>query len=146
MAATLSAALQTSAVAVAAVLNGSPAVATATGHAAPQCIRLGSQMGTETVPVIVFDVTNARERGGLSGSFLVDVELYAVAPTMPAATALLTVVEDALTALAFAAVGLDAVPDRSGGADADPLDKHDIPYSECHGVATTFTLAIYLTT
>lgn len=137
-------ALQLSAIAVATILNGSSAIATVTGHPAPQCVRLSSEMGDESLPVLVFQTANARERGGLVGSYLVDVEVYAVAATMPGASDLLATAIDELTAIAFAGVGLDAVPDTTEPSDTEPLDPNDVPYPESQGVATTLTLAVFI--
>lgn len=136
-------ALQVVAVAVATILDSSAAVATQTGHAAPQCYREGGVL-PEALPVVVFQTLNAREAGGLLGSFLVDVVLYAIASSMPAASALLAVARDALTPLAFAAAGVDAVPETGARADSEPLDPEDIPFLEADGVTTTLTLAVFL--
>ncbi len=143
-------ALQAVAVAVATILDASTALATVSGHAAPQCQRIGGDIG-EVLPR-VFDLQsgsllqtlNAREAGGLLGSYLVDVELYALAATMPDASALLAAARDALTPLAFAAAGLDAVPEPGAPANSEPLDPEDVPFPEAEGVVTTLTLAVYL--
>lgn len=137
-------ALQATAVAVATILDASAAVATVTGHSAPQCVRLSSEIGREYLPVLVFQTANARERGGLLGSYSVDVELYACASTMPDASDLLAAAIDALSAPAFAAKGLDAVPDGGGPSDAEPLDASDVPYPEAVGVATTLSLSVFI--
>lgn len=137
-------ALQIVAVAVTSILDTSAAVAAQTGHGAPQCFREGASL-PDQLPLVVFQTLNARESGGLLGTYLVDVVLYAIASTMPAAGDLLTVAREALTPLAFAAVGVDAVPETGGRADSEPLDPEDLPFLEADGVATTLTLAVYLT-
>ncbi len=136
-------ALQTVAVAVATILDASTALASVSGHAAPQCQRIGSAI-SEVLPQVLLQTLNAREAGGLLGSYLVDVELYALAPTMPDASALLAAARDALTPLAFAAAGLDAVPEPGAPANSEPLDPEDVPFPEAEGVVTTLTLAVYL--
>ena len=136
-------ALQTVAVAVSTILDASTALASVSGHAAPQCQRIGGAI-SEVLPQVLLQSLNAREAGGLLGSYLVDVELYALAATMPDASALLAAARDALTPRAFAAAGLDAVPEPGAPANSEPLDPEDVPFPEAEGVVTTLTLAVYL--
>jgi hypothetical protein len=136
-------ALQQTAVAVATVLDASMAIAALTNHAAPQCVRLGGDIEAE-VPLIVFQTQNAREAGGLLGAYLVDVELYAIAATMPEASALLAAARDACDPVAFADAGLDAIPEPGAPANSEPLDPEDVPFPEAVGVATTLTLAAFI--
>ena len=110
-------ALQSTATAVASVLDASLALAALTGHASPQCQRLGFDLD-ETMPTVLYQTTNAREVGGLLGSFLVDVELYALAATTAAAAELLAAARDALTPVAFAGAGLDAIPETGAPANS----------------------------
>lgn len=138
-------ALQTTAVAVATVLDDSMAIAMVTGHAAPQCERLGNPLPESiAAPLLVFQTANARRRGGLLGSFRVDVEVYAFALSMPEASTLLATAFDALSPLAFAAVGLDAVPAFDAPTSADPLEADDVPFPEAFGVATTVSLDVFI--
>lgn len=136
-------ALQSTATAVATILDASLALAALTGHASPQCQRLGFDLD-DTLPTVLYQTTNAREVGGLLGSFLVDVELYALAATTIAASELLAAARDALTPVAFAGAGLDAIPETGAPANSEPLDPEDVPFPEAVGVATTLTLAVYL--
>ncbi len=136
-------ALQQTAIAVAAILDASLELAAITGHTTPQCLRLGFDVDAE-LPIVLFQTTNARRTGGLLGSYLVDVELYAIAADTQVATDLLAAASDVLTPVAFAGEGLDAVPDDSAASNSEPLDPEDVPFPEAVGVATTLTLAVFL--
>lgn len=136
-------ALQLTAIAVATVLDQSAGVAAASGHAAPQCVRDGSYVD-EALPLLVFRTHNAREPGGLLGTYEVDVELVACADSTTNATALLAAAHDALTPLVFAGVGLDAVPESGSGANSDPVDPDDAPFPEAFCVADQLTLHVFL--
>ena len=136
-------ALQRVATAVAAILDASLALAAITGHGAPQCQRIGFDVDG-ALPTVLYQTTNARKAGGLLGSVLVDVELYALAATTADASTLLAEAVEALTPLAFAGEGLDATPDDGAAANSEPLDPEDVPFPEAVGVATTLTLAVYL--
>lgn len=138
-------ALQAVAVAVASILDGSTAIATLTGHAAPQCLRLGSDFDEQALPLLLFQTTNAQPIGGLLGSFRVDVELYAMAVSSTTAATLLATACTVLDPLAFAGVGVDAVP-AGTPTNADPLDPEDVPFPETFGVASTLTLHVFLST
>jgi hypothetical protein len=137
-------ALQQTAIAVATILDGSATVASVSGHGGAQCVRVSAELGDEALPMLVFQTANARDRGGLLGSYLVDVELFAVASSMQDASDLLAAAVDALDALAFASAGLDAIPETGGPSDAEPLDADDVPYPEAVGVAATLPLAVFL--
>lgn len=137
--------LQRVAVAVAAILDGSTAIATLTGRAAPQCLRLGNDFDESALPLLLFQTTNAQRIGGLLGSFRVDLELYAMANSSPTASTLLATACEVLTPVAFAAVGVDAIP-AGTPTNADPLDPEDVPFPEAFGVATTLTLHVFLST
>lgn len=137
--------LQRVAEAVATILDASAAIAVLTGHAAPQCLRLGNDFDEQALPLLLFQTTNAKRIGGLLGSFRVDLELYAMAVSSPTASTLLATAYAALTPLAFAAVGVDAIP-AGVPTNADPLDPEDVPFPETFGVATTLTLDVFLST
>lgn len=136
-------ALNTVAVAVAAVLDGSMELTLLTGHPAPHCERLGNDL-SGVVPVVLFQTANARARGGLLGSYSVEVELYAIAATAPEASTLLATAYDALSPTAFAGVGLDAVPSALTAVSSDPLEKEELPYPETFGFATTLSLDVFI--
>lgn len=138
-------ALQAVAVAVATILDSSATVASLTGHDAPQCARVGTEHAdTLRLPCVLYQTVNARPAGGLLGTYLVDVELYACAESTGDAAALLAGVVDALSAPAFAAAGLDAVPDLAGPGDAEPLEVDETPLAEAVGLASTLSLSVFL--
>lgn len=136
--------LQAVANTVAPVLDADAGIAALTGHASPQCARLGSALDGIALPFLLYQTGPARSIGGLAGTYRCSLELFALAESPTEASDLLAAAQDALTPLTFAAHGLDAIPDDFEPADTEPLDDVDERFAAAFGVACSLSLRVFV--